>query len=41
MKRAAYIIALVFITAVVFSSCIVQRCPAYGQQETELQDLQG
>lgn len=38
MKKAFIVVAAIFITATVISSCSATRCPAYSQHETEQTD---
>ena len=41
MKKAAIILAVIFIAGILFSSCNKEICPAYSQAETEQTDHQG
>ncbi|MFO7924786.1 MAG: hypothetical protein R6U58_13965 [Bacteroidales bacterium] len=35
MKRIFYLLAVIFFTSVVMSSCSAKKCPAYAIHETE------
>jgi len=39
MKKSYYILAVMFIAATVMMSCSSQKCPAYGQNETQQEEV--
>jgi PBP1b-binding outer membrane lipoprotein LpoB len=41
MKKIALILVVVFITALVISSCNKEACPAYSQADTEQSEQVG
>jgi len=41
MKKIALILVVVFITALVISSCNKEACPAYSQTDTEQSEQVG